>query len=164
MAIFKGQIASALAAGNAVLAKPAEPTPLIANYVSRMLHQAGVPRSTLQILVGNGAVGAALTRDAQLNGVAFTGSMATARYICNAMATNLHPGAPLIAEPGEIIAMTVDSTALPEQAVASIVESAFQSASQRCSAMRRVYVQDDIAAALTAMLIGTMQKLFLGDP
>ena len=80
------------------------------------------------------------------------------------MATNLHSGAPLIAEPGEIIAMTVDSTALPEQAVASIVESAFQSAGQRCSAMRRVYVQDDIAAALTAMLIGAMQKLFLGDP
>ena len=101
-------------------------------------------------MVRNGAVGAALTRDAQLNGVAFTGSTATARHIRNMMATHLHPGAPLIAEQGEINTMIVDSTALPEQAVAIIIESAFQSASQRCSALRCVYVQEDIATFASA--------------
>jgi RHH-type proline utilization regulon transcriptional repressor/proline dehydrogenase/delta 1-pyrroline-5-carboxylate dehydrogenase len=118
----------------------------------------------LQILVGNGAVGAALTCDARLNGVAFTGSTATTEHIRSPMATPLYPRAPLIVETGGINAMIVDSTALPEQAVTNILESAFQSAGQRCSALRCVYVQDDIAAARTAMLIGAMQELSLGDP
>jgi RHH-type proline utilization regulon transcriptional repressor/proline dehydrogenase/delta 1-pyrroline-5-carboxylate dehydrogenase len=164
LAIFSGQIAAALATGNAVLAKPAEQTPLIAHLAVTLLHKAGVPRDALQLLPGDGRVGAALTSDARVNGVAFTGSTATAMKIRAAMAENLAPGAPLIAETGGLNAMIVDSTALPEQAVQAIVESAFQSAGQRCSALRCLYVQDDIADDLLKMLKGAMATLNLGDP
>ena len=164
MAIFAGQISAALAAGNAVLAKPAEQTPLVAYLVVSLMHKAGVPRSALQLLPGGGEVGAALTGDARIGGVAFTGSTATALRIRANMAQHCAPGTPLIAETGGLNAMIVDSTALPEQAVQAIVESAFQSAGQRCSALRCLYVQEDIADDLTKMLIGAMKALGLGDP
>ena len=164
MAIFTGQISAALAAGNAVLAKPAEQTPLIANLVVVLLHKAGVPRSALQLLPGDGAVGAALTGDARIGGVAFTGSTATALRIRANMAEHCKPGTPLIAETGGLNAMIVDSTALPEQVVQAIVESAFQSAGQRCSALRCLYVQEDIADDLIKMLVGAMEALKMGDP
>ncbi len=165
LAIFTGQIAAALAAGNGVLAKPAEQTPLIAAHAVRLLHQAGVPVTALQLLPGDGAtVGAALTSDARVNGVAFTGSTDTAQLIRRAMVRTMAPDAPLIAETGGLNAMIVDSTALPEQAVRDIVASAFQSAGQRCSALRCLYVQDDIAPHLTEMLFGAMDELTLGDP
>ncbi|MEO9780684.1 MAG: bifunctional proline dehydrogenase/L-glutamate gamma-semialdehyde dehydrogenase PutA [Sedimentitalea sp.] len=164
LAIFTGQIAAALATGNAVLAKPAEQTPLIGYLAVTLLHNAGVPASALQLLPGSGMVGAALTSDPRVDGVAFTGSTATAMKIRSAMADNLAPGAPLIAETGGLNAMIVDSTALPEQAVQSIVESAFQSAGQRCSALRCLYVQEDVADDLLTMLKGAMDALSLGDP
>ncbi|MBE1284926.1 MAG: bifunctional proline dehydrogenase/L-glutamate gamma-semialdehyde dehydrogenase PutA [Rhodobacteraceae bacterium] len=164
LAIFTGQIAAALAVGNAVLAKPAPQTPLIAGLAVSLLHEAGVPRDALQLLPGGPAVGAALTSDPRVNGVAFTGSTATAQKIRMAMAHNLRPGAPLIAETGGLNAMIVDSTALPEQAVQSIIESAFQSAGQRCSALRCLYVQEDIAEDLLEMLQGAMDALRIGDP
>ncbi|GHG91691.1 bifunctional proline dehydrogenase/L-glutamate gamma-semialdehyde dehydrogenase PutA [Pseudodonghicola xiamenensis] len=164
LAIFTGQIAAALATGNAVLAKPAEQTPLIAHRAVQLLHEAGVPRTALQLLPGFGNVGAALTSDPRVGGVAFTGSTETALKIRAAMADNLRPGAPLIAETGGLNAMIVDSTALPEQAVQAIVESAFQSAGQRCSALRCLYVQEDIADDLLTMLKGAMEVLRLGDP
>ncbi len=164
LAIFTGQIAAALATGNAVLAKPAGQTPLIAHFAVTLLHRAGVPVTALQLLPGEGPVGAALTSDPRVDGVAFTGSTATALKIRAAMADNLAPGAPLIAETGGLNAMIVDSTALPEQAVQSIVESAFQSAGQRCSALRCLYVQEDVADDLLTMLKGAMDALSLGDP
>lgn len=165
LAIFTGQIAAALAAGNAVLAKPAETTPAIAAWGVGKLHEAGVPRAALQLLPGQGRViGAALTSDPRVNGVAFTGSTATARAIQRAMAQGCAPGTPLIAETGGLNAMVVDSTALPEQAVRDIVASAFQSAGQRCSALRCLYVQQDVAPAFREMLIGAMNELDLGDP
>ena len=130
-----------------------------------LLHRAGVPASALQLLPGDGAVvGAALTSDPRVCGVCFTGSTETARIIRKAMADNLDPGAPLIAETGGLNAMIVDSTALPEQAVRDIVASAFQSAGQRCSALRCLYVQDDIAARFTDMLFGAMDELRIDDP
>ena len=164
LAIFTGQVSAALATGNAVLAKPAEQTPLIAYRAVQLLHEAGVPREVLQLLPGDGRVGAALTSDPRVNGVAFTGSTETARLIRAAMAENLEPGAPLIAETGGLNAMIVDSTALPEQAVQSIIESAFQSAGQRCSALRCLYLQEDVADDLLEMLKGAMDALRLGDP
>ncbi len=164
MAIFCGQISAALAAGNAVLAKPAEQTPLVAHFTIGLMHRAGVPLSALQLLPGGGEVGAALTSDPRIGGVAFTGSTATAMRIRATMADHCAPGTPLIAETGGLNAMIVDSTALPEQAVTAIVESAFQSAGQRCSALRCLYVQEDIAEDLTKMLIGAMQALSMGDP
>ncbi|WGW05448.1 bifunctional proline dehydrogenase/L-glutamate gamma-semialdehyde dehydrogenase PutA [Tropicibacter oceani] len=164
LAIFTGQIAAALAAGNAVLAKPAEQTTLIAHRAVQLLHEAGVPRAALQLLPGAGDVGGALTSCPAVDGVAFTGSTETAQIIHRAMAANLAPGAPLIAETGGLNAMIVDSTALPEQAVQAIVESAFQSAGQRCSALRCLYVQEDIADSLTEMLTGAMDALVMGDP
>ncbi|WP_394182270.1 bifunctional proline dehydrogenase/L-glutamate gamma-semialdehyde dehydrogenase PutA [Yoonia maritima] len=164
LAIFTGQIAAALAAGNAVLAKPAEQTPLIATRAVEMLHAAGVPIDALQLLPGGGNVGAALTSDARINGVAFTGSTATALKIREAMAANCAPGTPLIAETGGLNAMIVDSTALPEHAVRDIVNGAFRSAGQRCSALRCLYVQEDIAEPLLKMLKGAMDELVVGDP
>ncbi|MGC1506278.1 MAG: bifunctional proline dehydrogenase/L-glutamate gamma-semialdehyde dehydrogenase PutA [Sulfitobacter sp.] len=164
MAIFAGQISAALAAGNAVLAKPAEQTPLVAHLTVSLMHKAGVPKTALQLLPGGGDIGAALTGDARVNGVAFTGSTATAQRIRANMADNCAPGTPLIAETGGLNAMIVDSTALPEQAVQAIVESAFQSAGQRCSALRCLYVQEDIAEDLTKMLIGAMEALKMGNP
>ncbi|SEN07000.1 L-proline dehydrogenase /delta-1-pyrroline-5-carboxylate dehydrogenase [Loktanella fryxellensis] len=164
LAIFTGQIAAALAAGNAVLAKPAGQTPVIADLAVRLLHDAGVPPTALQCLPGDGAVGAALTSDARIAGVAFTGSTATARRIAQAMADHCAPGTPLIAETGGLNAMVVDSTALPEHAVRDIVNGAFRSAGQRCSALRCLFVQDDIADRLIVMLKGAMDTLTLGDP
>ena len=164
MAIFTGQIAAALATGNAVLAKPAEQTPLIADLAVSLMHEAGVPATALQLLPGGGPVGAMLTSDPRVSGVAFTGSTATAKRIRAAMAQNMAPGAPLIAETGGLNAMIVDSTALPEQAVQAIVESAFQSAGQRCSALRCLYLQDDIADTVLEMLMGAMDELELGNP
>jgi RHH-type proline utilization regulon transcriptional repressor/proline dehydrogenase/delta 1-pyrroline-5-carboxylate dehydrogenase len=129
------------------------------------MHEAGVPRAALQLLPGRGSkIGSALTGDARVNGVAFTGSTATALRIRSTMADNLQPGAPLIAETGGLNAMIVDSTALPEQAVQSIIESAFQSAGQRCSALRCLYLQEDIADDVLTMLKGAMDLLNLGDP
>ena len=164
LAIFTGQVAAALAAGNAVLAKPAEQTPLVAALAVELLLKAGVPGSALQLLPGDGAVGAMLTRDARVKGVAFTGSTETALKIRAAMAEYLDPCAPLIAETGGLNAMLVDSTALPEQAVRDILASAFQSAGQRCSALRCLYVQEDVADTVEEMLFGAMDELQLGDP
>jgi RHH-type transcriptional regulator, proline utilization regulon repressor / proline dehydrogenase / delta 1-pyrroline-5-carboxylate dehydrogenase len=165
LAIFSGQIAAALATGNAVLAKPAEQTPLIATMAIDLLHKAGVPKTALQLLPGDGAaVGAALTRDPRVGGVCFTGSTDTAQLIAKSMAEHLDPGTPLIAETGGLNAMLVDSTALPEQAVRDILASAFQSAGQRCSALRCLYVQEDVATTVQEMLFGAMNELSLGDP
>jgi len=164
LAIFTGQIAAALSAGNAVLAKPAEQTPLIANYLVNLMYQAGVPKTALQLLPGDGTVGAMLCSDRRIGGVAFTGSTKTAMSIRADMAQKLAPGAPLIAETGGLNAMIIDSTALLEQAVTAVIESAFQSAGQRCSALRCLYVQEDIADDFTAMLIGAMKELRVGNP
>ncbi len=165
LAIFAGQSAAALAAGNAVLAKPAAQTPLIAFRAVELMHAAGVPLAALQFLPGEGAsVGAALSGDPRLAGVCFTGSLPTARRIDRAMAGAMAPDAPLIAETGGLNAMIVDSTALPEQAVRDIVASAFQSAGQRCSALRILYLQDDVAEPILTMLQGAMDELTLGDP
>ena len=165
LAIFTGQIAAALAAGNGVLAKPAESTPLIAGIATRLLHQAGVPATALTLVPGAGAkVGTALTSDPRIDAVAFTGSTATAQRINRTMAAHLHPGAPLIAETGGINAMIVDSTALPEQAIRDILMSAFRSAGQRCSALRVLYVQADIADGFRDMLFAAIDEMSLGDP
>ena len=165
LAIFTGQAAAALAAGNAVLAKPAEATPLVAALAVRILHAAGVPRAALQFLPGpGGTVGRALSECGGVHGIAFTGSTATARAIHEGMAAHLPPAAPLIAETGGINAMVVDSTALPEQAVRDAVASAFQSAGQRCSALRVLCVQEDVADAVSEMLVGAMRELRTGDP
>jgi RHH-type proline utilization regulon transcriptional repressor/proline dehydrogenase/delta 1-pyrroline-5-carboxylate dehydrogenase len=164
LAIFTGQIAAALAAGNAVIAKPAPQTPLIAALATDLLLQAGVPVTALQLLTGDGDIGAALTRDPRVKGVAFTGSTQTARAIRRNMADHGDPSAPLIAETGGLNAMIVDSTALPEQVVRDVLASAFQSAGQRCSALRCLYLQDDIAPAILPMLQGAMDALALGNP
>jgi len=165
LAIFTGQIAAALAAGNGVVAKPAEATPLIAARAVSLLHEAGVPRESLQLLPGSGpVVGAALSSDPRIDGLCFTGSTATAQLINRSMAETLSPDAPLIAETGGLNAMIVDSTALPEQAVRDILASAFQSAGQRCSALRVLYLQDDIADNFLTMLFGAMDELALGEP
>ncbi|WP_207100360.1 bifunctional proline dehydrogenase/L-glutamate gamma-semialdehyde dehydrogenase PutA [Paracoccus shandongensis] len=165
LAIFTGQIAAALMAGNAVIAKPAEATPIIAALGVKLLHQAGVPLPALQLLPGRGSVvGTALSRDRRVKGVVFTGSTATAQTIARTMAANLTPGTPLIAETGGLNAMIVDSTALPEQAVRDIVNGAFRSAGQRCSALRCLYVQEDIAPHVIEMIRGAMDELVVGDP
>ena len=165
LAIFSGQILGALAAGNAVIAKPAEQTPLIAARAIALMHAAGIPRDALQLLPGDGAtVGAAVCADPRIDGVCFTGSTETARLINRAMAEHLAPQAPLIAETGGLNAMIVDSTALPEQAVRDIVASAFQSAGQRCSALRVLYVQREVEERILEMLFGAMDALRIGDP
>ncbi len=165
LAIFSGQVLAALAAGNAVLAKPAEQTPLIAAKAVSLMHEAGIPRAAIQLLPGDGPdVGAALVSDPRISGVCFTGSTQTAQIINRAMAEHLPPDAPLIAETGGINAMIVDSTALPEQAVRDVLASAFQSAGQRCSALRLLYVQEDVAGRLLEMLQGAMEELRIGDP
>lgn len=164
LAIFTGQIAAALAAGNGVLAKPAETTPLIAGAAVNLLHNAGVPRNALQLLPGDGAVGQALLKQAVVKGVCFTGSTATAQAINRTMAAELDPGAPLIAETGGLNAALIDSTALPERAVRDTIASAFQSAGQRCSALRVLYIQSDVADTFLDMLQGAMDELDVGDP
>ncbi len=165
LAIFTGQIAAALAAGNGVIAKPAEATGLIATRAVQLLHQAGVPRDVLHLLPGPGReIGQALVSDPRIDGVCFTGSTATAQAINRAMAAHLDPAAPLIAETGGLNAMVVDSTALPEQAIRDILTSAFQSAGQRCSALRLLYLQEDIAEPFLQMLYGAMEEQRMGDP
>jgi RHH-type proline utilization regulon transcriptional repressor/proline dehydrogenase/delta 1-pyrroline-5-carboxylate dehydrogenase len=164
LAIFTGSVAAPLAAGNAVLAKPAEATSLTAALAVRLLHRAGVPVAALQFLPGRGSVvGAVLSQSPELDGLVFTGSTATAQGINRAMA-DASPAAPLIAETGGLNAMLVDSTALPEQAVRDIVASAFQSAGQRCSALRMLYLQEDVADGILRMLTGAMDELALGNP
>jgi RHH-type proline utilization regulon transcriptional repressor/proline dehydrogenase/delta 1-pyrroline-5-carboxylate dehydrogenase len=165
LAIFLGQVSAALAAGNAVIAKPAEQTSLIGFVAVQLLHDAGVPADVLQYLPGDGAVvGAALTKDPRVAGVAFTGSTETAWAINRALAARNAPIAALIAETGGQNAMIADSSALPEQIVKDVISSAFQSAGQRCSAARVLFVQEDIADKVSAMLAGAMAELKVGDP
>ncbi len=165
LAIFTGQIAAALAAGNPVIAKPAEQTPLVAARAVALMLEAGLPEDAIALLPGDGAtVGAALTGDPRTAGVCFTGSTETAVLIDRAMARAGHARAPLIAETGGLNAMIVDSTALPEAAVRDIVNSSFQSAGQRCSALRALFVQRDIAARLLEMLEGAALELRVDDP
>lgn len=165
LAIFLGQVSAALAAGNAVIAKPAEQTSLIGYAAVKLLHEAGVPVEVLQYLPGDGAtVGAALTRDPRIAGVAFTGSTDTAWAINRSLAARNAPIAALIAETGGQNAMIADSSALPEQIVKDVIASAFQSAGQRCSAARVLFVQEDIADKVAAMLTGAMAELKVGDP
>ncbi|HVR82396.1 MAG TPA: bifunctional proline dehydrogenase/L-glutamate gamma-semialdehyde dehydrogenase PutA [Luteimonas sp.] len=165
LAIFAGQIAAALAAGNSVIAKPAEQTNLIGHAAVKLLHEAGVPEAVLQFLPGDGAtVGAALTRDPRVSGVAFTGSTDTARAINRALAARDAAIGVLIAETGGQNALIADSSSLPEQVVKDAISSAFTSAGQRCSAARVLFVQDDIADKVIAMLAGAMAELKVGDP
>ena len=164
LAIFLGQVTAALVAGNAVVAKPAEQTPLIAFEAARLLHAAGVPKDAFLLVPGDGAVGAALTSDPLVGGVAFTGSTETAWAINRTLAEKRGPIVPLIAETGGINAMLVDATALPEQVCDDVMMSAFRSAGQRCSALRLLYVQADVADSLLEMLEGAARELSLGDP
>ncbi len=165
LAIFAGQVLASLAAGNAVIAKPAGQTILIAARAVQLMHEAGIPKAAMQLLPGSGStVGAALTSDSRIAGVCFTGSTATAQTINKVMAQSIVPDAPLVAETGGLNAMIVDSTALPEQVVRDVLASSFQSAGQRCSALRMLYVQKDIADHLLAMLFGAMDELRVGDP
>lgn len=164
LAIFTGMAAAALAAGNAVIAKPAEQTPLIAALAVKLCHEAGIPPEALQLLPGAGQVGQLITADPRLAGVAFTGSTETAQTINRALANRDGPIATLIAETGGQNAMIVDSSALPEQVVRDVLGSAFQSAGQRCSALRVLYLQDDIADAMLEMIRGGFEALNIGDP
>lgn len=165
LAIFTGQVVAALASGNTVLAKPAEQTPLIAARAVELLHQAGVPVEALHLLPGRGeVVGAALVADERIAGVAMTGSTATAKLIAQTLAVRKGPIVPLIAETGGQNAMFVDSTALPEQVVDDVIRSAFHSAGQRCSALRVLYLQEEVADGIIAMIKGAMDELRVGDP
>ncbi|HET8701671.1 MAG TPA: bifunctional proline dehydrogenase/L-glutamate gamma-semialdehyde dehydrogenase PutA, partial [Nitrococcus sp.] len=165
LAIFTGQIAAALVAGNAVIAKPAEQTSLIGAHAVALMHQAGIPPDVLQLLPGDGpGVGLPLVSDCRVDGVAFTGSVATAQRINRALAEREGPIVPLIAETGGQNAMIVDSSALPEQVVSDVLKSSFQSAGQRCSALRVLYLQADIADRVIEMLTGAMAELRIGDP
>ncbi|WP_133366611.1 bifunctional proline dehydrogenase/L-glutamate gamma-semialdehyde dehydrogenase PutA [Qipengyuania sediminis] len=164
LAIFIGPAAAALAAGNCVLAKPAEQTPLIAALAINICHQAGIPRDVLQLLPGAGEVGQAITSDPRIAGVAFTGSTATAQAINRSLAAREGPLGILIAETGGQNAMIVDSSALPEQVTRDVVNSAFQSAGQRCSALRVLYVQEEVADGMLAMIRGAFEALSIGDP
>ncbi|MFZ5487710.1 MAG: bifunctional proline dehydrogenase/L-glutamate gamma-semialdehyde dehydrogenase PutA [Pseudomonadota bacterium] len=164
LSIFVGQIAAALAAGNAVLAKPAEQTPLTAFEAVRLLHASGIPSEALQLLPGGGeTVGARLVADARIRGVMFTGSTAVARAIQRTLAAR-EEKVPLIAETGGLNAMIVDSSALTEQVVADALTSAFNSAGQRCSALRVLCLQEEIADKTLGMLLGALRELCLGDP
>ena len=165
LAIFTGQVTAALVAGNAVIAKPAEQTPLMAAYATRLLHRAGVPEEVLQLLPGDGGrIGARLVDDPRISGVAFTGSTETARTINRGLAARPGPIVPLIAETGGQNAMIVDSSALPEQVVGDVLVSAFGSAGQRCSALRVLFLQADMAPRTIAMIAGAMDELRIGDP
>ncbi len=165
LSIFAGQVAGALAAGNSVLAKPAEQTPLIAAAAIKLFHQAGVPADVLNLLPGDGPkIGNALFADPRLMGVAFTGSTDAATAINRALAARSGPIATLIAETGGQNAMIVDSTALPEQVARDALASAFDSAGQRCSALRVLFVQDDVADKMLKILLGAMDELKIGDP
>ncbi len=167
LSIFTGQVAAALAAGNAVLAKPAEETPLIAAQAVALLHRAGVPDDVLQLVTGPGETGARLVADPRIHGVVFTGSTEVARLIQRQLARRLNPDGspvPLIAETGGQNALVVDSSALAEQVVADVLVSAFDSAGQRCSALRVLCLQDDIADRTLEMLKGALAELVVGNP
>ncbi|HYM17312.1 MAG TPA: bifunctional proline dehydrogenase/L-glutamate gamma-semialdehyde dehydrogenase PutA [Micropepsaceae bacterium] len=165
LSIFTGQVSAALAAGNAVLAKPAEQTPLIASAAVNLLHSAGVPREVLHLVPGDGArIGRVLLTDQRLSGVAFTGSTETAAIINRTLAAREGPIPILIAETGGMNAMIVDSTALPEQVARDVLSSAFNSAGQRCSALRVLLLQEDVADRMLDQILGAMDELVLGDP
>jgi RHH-type proline utilization regulon transcriptional repressor/proline dehydrogenase/delta 1-pyrroline-5-carboxylate dehydrogenase len=164
LSIFAGQIAAALLAGNGVVAKPAEQTPLIAGAAVRLLHKAGVPESALQLVYGNGEVGTRLVADAKVDGVVFTGSLEVAQRINAALASRTGPIAPLIAETGGVNAMIVDATALAEQVTDDVLASAFRSTGQRCSALRLLCLQEDVADAMLAMISGAARELSVGEP
>lgn len=165
LAIFSGPILAALVCGNSVVAKPAEQTPLIACRAVALMHQAGIPEDVLQLVIGPGeSVGEWLLQQSVIRGVCFTGSLDTARIIHQQVSQTMPPDTPLIAETGGINAMVVDSTALPEQVVQDVMASAFQSAGQRCSALRVLYVQQDIADTVIAMLLGALAEWQAGDP
>ena len=165
VAIFTGQVAAALVAGNAVVAKPAHQTPLCAMRVVELLHQAGVPADALHFLPGaSGELGEALLADPHLAGVAFTGSTATARHMARTLAAREGPIVPLVAETGGQNALIVDSSALPEQVIQDTVRSAFNSAGQRCSALRILFLQEEIADPMLELLAGAMDELAVGDP
>lgn len=163
LAIFVGEVAAALAVGNTVLAKPAEQTTLIAHYAVKLFHEAGIPREVLQLLAGAGDIGAALTRDERINGVIFTGSTEVARRINQTLAKRTDTPV-LIAETGGQNAMIVDSTALAEQVCADVLNSAFDSAGQRCSALRLLCLQEDIAEHMLDMIRGAMDELSVKNP
>lgn len=164
LAIFTGQIVAALMAGNSVIAKPAEQTCLIAMRMEKLIHQAGVPKDVFHLLPGDGEVGAALVRHKDVAGVAFTGSSEVARLINRSLANKEGAIVPLIAETGGQNAMIVDSSALPEQVIDDVLYSAFGSAGQRCSALRVLYVQEDIADLLIDLLAGAMAEMRVGQP
>jgi RHH-type proline utilization regulon transcriptional repressor/proline dehydrogenase/delta 1-pyrroline-5-carboxylate dehydrogenase len=164
IAIFTGQIAAALAAGNPVVAKPAEQTPIAGFLAVKLLHEAGVPRDVLHLVTGGGKLGEALVKDARIQGVAFTGSSETAWAIQRALADRRGAIIPFIAETGGINAMIADSSALPEQVIRDAVRSAFDSAGQRCSAARILFAQDDTAPRIRSMLAGAIEALDIGDP
>ena len=164
LAIFLGQVTAALMAGNCVVAKPAEQTPLVASEAIRLLHEAGIPTSALQFVPGDGAIGAVLTAHPDIAGVVFTGSTEVARAINRALAAKDGPIVPFIAETGGINAMIADATALPEQVADDVVTSAFRSAGQRCSALRLLFVQEDVADRMIEMIAGAARELKIGDP
>ncbi|MFZ3324038.1 MAG: bifunctional proline dehydrogenase/L-glutamate gamma-semialdehyde dehydrogenase PutA [Usitatibacter sp.] len=165
LAIFVGQVAAAFAAGNAVIAKPAEQTPRVAARAVRLLHEAGIPEDTVVLVPGRGEiVGAALVADLRTAGVAFTGSTATARAINRTLAAREGPIVPFIAETGGLNAMFVDSSALAEQVVTDVIASAFNSAGQRCSALRILCLQNEIAPRVIELLQGATAELKVGDP
>lgn len=165
LAIFVGQIAAALVTGNTVIAKPAEQTPLIAAKAIEIFHEAGIPKQALQLLIGSGEeVGASLVAHQDIAGVLFTGSFETAQIINQTLANRPGPIAAFIAETGGQNAMIADSSILPEQTVIDVVHSAFNSAGQRCSALRVLFVQENIASSLLDMLAGYMQTLTIGEP
>jgi RHH-type transcriptional regulator, proline utilization regulon repressor / proline dehydrogenase / delta 1-pyrroline-5-carboxylate dehydrogenase len=164
LAIFLGQVTAALAAGNAVVAKPAEQTPFVAARAIALLHEAGIPATALHFVPGDGTIGQALVADPRAAGVAFTGSTQVGQVINRTLAAKSGPIVPLIAETGGINAMIVDATALPEQVVDDVITSAFRSAGQRCSALRLLCLQEDVAARILDMLIGAARELKVGDP
>ncbi|MCZ8317012.1 bifunctional proline dehydrogenase/L-glutamate gamma-semialdehyde dehydrogenase PutA [Phreatobacter sp.] len=164
LAIFLGQVAAALAAGNAVIAKPAEQTPLVAAAAVALAHEAGIPADALALIPGDGRVGALLVGEPRVAGVAFTGSTEVAWIINRQLAAKRGPIVPLIAETGGINAMIVDATALPEQVSDDVVMSAFRSAGQRCSALRLLCLQEDVAEKMLEMVIGAAAELRIGDP
>jgi len=164
LAIFTGQIVAALVCGNGVMAKPAPQTPLVAELAVKLMTEAGIPEDVLQLCPGGAEVGQMLVSLPDIEGVCFTGSTQAAQKIHRSMAQTAACDAPLIAETGGLNAMIVDTTALPEQAVRDIVASAFQSAGQRCSALRLLYVQEEVAPRITEMLMGAMEELSIGNP
>jgi RHH-type proline utilization regulon transcriptional repressor/proline dehydrogenase/delta 1-pyrroline-5-carboxylate dehydrogenase len=164
LAIFLGQVAAALAAGNTVVAKPAEQTPLIGYLAIEILHEAGIPKEALHLVLGDGSIGASMVEHPEIAGVVFTGSTETARRINRALAAKDTAIVPLIAETGGINAMVVDATALPEQVADDVVLSAFRSAGQRCSALRLLCLQEDVAERMIEMIVGAARELRLGDP